>query len=129
MIILLDTSTPVCHLTLYDGEKKVLDDSWRADRELAEKLFEYLEEKLQIYNKSIKTITGIGIFKGPGSFTGLRIGVAVCNVIANDRGIPIVGTTGDNWREAAFKKLKNAENDKVVIPEYGREARITTQRK
>lgn len=129
MIMMLDTSTPVCHITLYEGEKKVLDDNWQADRELAEKLLGYIEKKLRIHNESIKTISGIGIFRGPGSFTGLRIGVSVCNVIASDRGIPIVGTSGDEWRESALSKLRNNENDEIVIPEYGREARITTQRK
>ena len=43
--------------------------------------------------------------------------------------IPIVGVTGDAWREECLARLQNGRNDEIVLPEYGAEARITKPRK
>lgn len=128
MILLLDTSTPVCKVTLIDGNDR-LDDEWHADRELAEKLLGYLEQKLADKGKTWHDLSGLGVMKGPGSFTGLRIGIAVLNTLADSLRIPIVGETGDGWQEASLDRLQKGENDHIVMPEYGRAANITMPRK
>lgn len=128
MILLLDTSTPVCKLTLADGDFRY-DDQWQADRTLADKLLSYLSEQLEKQGKTLHDITAIGAYKGPGSFTGLRIGLTVLNTIADSQAIPIVGETGDDWQSQALRRLQNGENDKLVMPLYGSEAHITTPRK
>ena len=128
MILLLDTSTGFCKLSLSDGEWSY-EDEWQADRTLADKLLGYLEDQLRKNDKSWDNISGIGVFQGPGSFTGLRIGMTVLNTLADAKKIPIVGSTGDNWQDQAIKRLKNGENDQIVLPFYGREANITTPRK
>lgn len=128
MILLLDTSTPVCKLTLVDVDNRVYDE-WQADRTLAKQLLQYIENQLQKQGKSLHDITGIGVMKGPGSFTGLRIGITVLNTIADANHIPIVGVMGDEWENTALQRLANNENDRIVLPEYGREANITSPRK
>lgn len=128
MIILLDTSTPECKTTLIDGDiRKEL--VWQADRELADKLIGYLRNQLAELGKKWGDITGIGLLRGPGSFTGLRIGHTVMNTIADDMAIPIVGESGEDWKERALERLTNGETDELVMPLYGREANITKPRK
>ncbi len=129
MILLLDTSTAECHLALYDDQTCLLEDTWQADRELAEKLLGYLEEKMASKGKTWKDISGIGVFRGPGSFTGLRIGMSVVNTLASDLHVPIIGTMGDDWIKEALKRLEAGENDTIVLPEYGRAANITQPKK
>lgn len=124
MILLLDTSTAECRLTLREGEIKH-DYTWQADRQLADGLLAFLEEKLALHGAQLQDIEGIGVMRGPGSFTGLRIGVSVLNALASDRQIPIVGTAGDDWKEQAAARLSRGEDDKLVLPEYGRPANIT----
>lgn len=51
MIILLDTSTPVCKLTLVDGDQQ-FHDEWQAERTLAKNLLTYLRDQLQIAQKT-----------------------------------------------------------------------------
>lgn len=128
MIILVDTSTPVCKLTLVD-DNAVFNDEWQADRGLAKGLLAYLRDQLQSHGKTFNDITGIGVYKGPGSFTGLRIGLAVLNTMAEAQNIPIVGATGDDWRDVALAALGNDKNDRIVMPLYGSDANITTPRK
>lgn len=128
MILLLDTSTPLCKLTLVDGGDRFADE-WQADRTLAKKLLGYLQECLAQRQKSLTDVTGIGVFQGPGSFTGLRIGLTVLNTIADTQQVSIVGVQGVDWRERAIDRLNAGENDKIVLPFYGSEAHITTPRK
>lgn len=128
MILLLDTSTPLCKLTLVDGDWQYHDE-WQADRQLAKGLLRYLRDQLAKNDKIFQDITGIGIMKGPGSFTGLRIGLTVLNTMADTEQIPIVGTTGETWQEQALEKLQAGENEKIVLPLYGGDAHITKPKK
>ncbi|MFZ1301011.1 MAG: tRNA (adenosine(37)-N6)-threonylcarbamoyltransferase complex dimerization subunit type 1 TsaB [Candidatus Microsaccharimonas sp.] len=130
MILLLDTSTPECRLVFLDVNTNWRYESkWEANRELAKGLLAYIQSKLEIQGKTWKDLTGLGVLKGPGSFTGLRIGITVLNTVAYSEGIPIVGETGDDWQEKAILRLVTGENDEVVLPEYGGEANITQPRK
>jgi tRNA threonylcarbamoyladenosine biosynthesis protein TsaB len=128
MIVLLDTSTPLCKLTLIDGDWRY-DDMWQADRQLAKGLLAYLDEQLKKNNKTWTDIGGIGAFRGPGSFTGLRIGLTVLNTIADSQQVAIVGAEDEGWQDKALKKLANGENEKIVLPLYGSKAHITKPRK
>src|SRR4051812_6077695 len=118
MILLLDTSTPECRLTFVDGDWRY-ETKWEANRELAKGLLAYIQSQLEGQGKTWNDLTGLGVFKGPGSFTGLRIGITVLNTISYAQAIPIVGETSEDWQEQAVKRLNRGETDKVVLPEYG----------
>lgn len=128
MILLLDTSTPVCKLTLIEGDWRYHDE-WQADRTLAKGLLGYLQEQLTKNDKTFTDISGIGVFRGPGSFTGLRIGLTVLNTMADSLTVPIVGAEGETWQTKVLDDLRNDKNDKIVLPFYGGEAHITKPRK
>ncbi|MFC2369748.1 MAG: hypothetical protein ACFNMB_00810 [Candidatus Saccharimonas sp.] len=128
MIVLWNSAEMTVQLTLIDGDKRT-DYEWVAERNLARDMLAYLRDRLAENEASFADISGIGVFCGPGSFTGLRIGLAVLNTIAHEQRIPIVGVTGDAWREECLARLQNGRNDEIVLPEYGAEARITKPRK
>ncbi len=128
MILLLDTSTPECRLVLVDGDLRY-EDTWQSGRELANGLLEYIQSQLKSQGKTWKDLTGLGVFKGPGSFTGLRIGITVLNTVSYAEKIQIVGEVGDDWQLKAIQRLLAGESDQVVLPEYGGEANITLPRK
>jgi tRNA threonylcarbamoyladenosine biosynthesis protein TsaB len=128
MILLLDTSTPVCKLSFVEGDWH-FDDEWESGRTLAKGLLGYVQDNLAKNDKTWADISGIVAFKGPGSFTGLRIGLTVLNTFADSESVPIVGTTGDEWQTVGLARLSSGENDQLVMPEYGAEAHITTPRK
>ena len=128
MILFLDTSTGSCRIWLGENsfEKEL-------NRNMARDILKFLEDSLENIEKDYKDLEGIGLFAGPGSFTGLRIGASVANTLADGLNIPIVAIKkedeNDDWRQKAFEKLKNNENDKIALPFYGRDANITKPRK
>jgi tRNA threonylcarbamoyladenosine biosynthesis protein TsaB len=128
MIILLDTSSPVCKLTIVSGDSQN-DYEWQSDRGLAKGLLGYIHEKLQLEGGDWSDIEAIGVYEGPGSFTGLRIGLTVANTIADAQSIPIVGASSDDWKNEALSKIHDGQNEKIVLPLYGSEANVTKPRK
>jgi tRNA threonylcarbamoyladenosine biosynthesis protein TsaB len=129
MILLWDSSTMTAQITLVadDGSKKSY--SWEAGRTLAHDMLAHLRDLLAEHSLTFADITGIGINRGPGSYTGLRIGMTVLNTLASDRQIAIVGATGDAWQDDCLRRLEAGENDQIVLPEYGGDANITKPRK
>lgn len=128
MLLLLNTSQPTCQISLINDDKFIRDE-WQAGRELAHGLLGRINNLLISNGKSWNDITGIGAFQGPGSFTGLRIGLTVLNTIADANSVPIVSGRGPNWESEVIEKLKQGKNEKIVLPYYDRDANITTPRK
>ncbi len=110
-----------------DGLSKQYD--WQAERTLAKNFLAFLRDKLEDNHKTWSDISAIGVFQGPGSFTGLRIGLTVMNTIADAQNIPIVGACGENWQKEVIDKIKSGVNEKIVMPFYGSEAHITSPKK
>lgn len=128
MIVLLDTSTPICKITIVDKSQQ-FPYEWQADRQLANGLLGFMVDCLAKHDLGIGELSGIGVFRGPGSFTGLRIGLTVTNTIAQTQKIPIVGATEDDWQLRATERLAAGDNDVVVLPLYDRPANVTKPRK
>lgn len=62
-----------------------------AKREQSQRLLRIIDRELRKRNKTSKDISGIQVNTGPGSFTGLRIGVAVANALGWSLNVPVNG--------------------------------------
>lgn len=130
MILLLDTSTPTCRLGIASHGSESIDwHEWLAERELSSGLHGFILENLRQAGFGWSDIQAIGVFEGPGSYTGLRIGLTVANTLADSLKIPIVGVATDNWHKLALERLGRGDNDKIVLPKYGGSPNITAPRK
>lgn len=58
----------------------------------SQKLLPFIVDKLKEKDKTLNDITEIEVELGPGSFTGLRVGVSVANALAWDLNIPVNGS-------------------------------------
>lgn len=130
MILAIKTDNPTAELILLNRDGEVLErEVWLAERRLALELLSKLEALLKRHEVNWDMLSGLIVYEGPGSFTGLRIGITVMNTIAYSRSIPIIGQTGEGWCEAGMKRLHAGDSDQIVLPEYGAPARITQPRK
>lgn len=84
-------------------------------RDTAEKIFSFIKSKLEENSKDWQDISEITFMSGPGSFTGLRIGAAVVNTLADQLEIPLYNHKG--------------EKVPIIIPDYGRPANISKPKK
>lgn len=130
MLLGIRTDSPVAEFCLYDTKGRQIDSMlWEANRELARLLLVKIDEFLEKNDLKLKDITGLFVYTGPGSFTGLRIGITVMNTLAYSLNVPIVGRDDDSWDEKAVKALIGGSDEKVILPFYGSDARITAPRK
>ena len=91
MIVLgIETSTTVCAAAVA-GDGAVRADAWVDERNVhAEMLLLQVDRVLTAAGVPLKELSGIAVSIGPGSFTGLRIGLSVAKGLAYAAGIPIV---------------------------------------
>lgn len=129
MILLWDSSTMTAQVTLVDDNGVKNMQEWEAGRTLARDMLAFLRDLLAEQSLTFSDITGIGVNRGPGSYTGLRIGMTVLNTLASAEHIAIVGATGDSWQDDCLRRLSSGEDDQMVLPEYGGDANITQPRK
>jgi tRNA threonylcarbamoyladenosine biosynthesis protein TsaB len=83
----IETATTVCAAALVRGGRVVAESLLEAGRIHAEKLMGQIIAVLG--SDGVESLGGIAVSIGPGSFTGLRIGVSVAKGIAFSRGIPL----------------------------------------
>jgi len=129
MILTVRTDKPEAEIGLYAGSAKVAYQQWHAHRELAETLHQKIKALLDDQHEDWSDIAGIVLYKGPGSFTGLRIGAAVANTLAASLSVGVVGTSGTDWIDKGLQMLQNGDDHGVVVPEYGAGAHITAPKK
>jgi tRNA threonylcarbamoyladenosine biosynthesis protein TsaB len=129
MILALRTDKPVSELYICKDTDIIATYEWEAHRQLADTIHTKIEELLGANTITWNDISGLVVFRGPGSFTGLRIGITVANTIAYAKNIPIVGVEDDNWLQDGLLQLQNATDNKIVLPEYGGNINITTPKK
>lgn len=79
-----------------DSDKVVIrldDKEYQTDskKEKAQRLLPFIKETLEKQGKSPSDIKEIEVNTGPGSFTGLRVGVSVANALGWSLGVPVNG--------------------------------------
>lgn len=129
IILCLRTDKPEAYLGLFNDLELLQEVRWEAHRELSNSLFLKLQTLLDANKLTQVDIKGFVCYKGPGSFTGLRIGLSAANGLAYSLNAPIVSTEGENWINDGIRRLQNGENEKIAMPHYGAEANITTPKK
>lgn len=129
IVLTIKTDNPQAEIGLYDGTAPLAQEVWQAHRELAETIHQKIKALLEANGKDWPDIQGIVCFAGPGSFTGLRIGLSVGNALAYGLPAPIVSTKGEDWVKDGIARLSAGDADPVALPEYGADAHVTQQRK
>jgi tRNA threonylcarbamoyladenosine biosynthesis protein TsaB len=91
MILGIETATTVCGAALAGGGALIHESSLNERNVHSERLLGMVHEVLHAGACPPRKLQGIAVSIGPGSFTGLRIGLSVAKGLAYGAGIPIVG--------------------------------------
>jgi tRNA threonylcarbamoyladenosine biosynthesis protein TsaB len=120
MIICLETSTPVCSVALCNSSGIVTLKESSEDKSHASRLTVFIEELLSGAGIRARDLEAVAVSKGPGSYTGLRIGVSTAKGIAYAASIPLIGieTTLSmfNGISEDLKKKYGLENNSLFVP-------------
>jgi tRNA threonylcarbamoyladenosine biosynthesis protein TsaB len=129
LVLTIRTDKPEAELGLFDEHTKLAYETWAAHRELSITIHQKIQTLLQEQGKTMRDIQAIVCFQGPGSFTGLRIGLSVGNALAYGLHVPVVAALGEDWIRAGITRLHAGEQDELALPHYGAGANITLPRK
>ncbi len=91
MLLALDTSTRSAGIALYDGVQVLSEWVWTSNDHHTVELAPAVALVLQRAALTAADLTVLGVATGPGSFTGLRIGMALAKGLALARHLPLVG--------------------------------------
>jgi tRNA threonylcarbamoyladenosine biosynthesis protein TsaB len=91
VLLALDTSTRNAGICLYDGVQVLSEWVWVSDDHHTVELAPAIAQIFERTGVTTADLTVLGIATGPGSFTGLRIGMALAKGLALARHLPLVG--------------------------------------
>ena len=97
IILTLNSSGPELQLGLFKHRHKVAYLKLETGNQLSEVLYREIVSFLNKNSLTINDLNGINCFRGPGSFTGLRIAISLVNALAYSLHIKVVGSLGENW--------------------------------
>ncbi len=90
MILCIETATPVCSVALCNRNGTVALKESGEDRSHASRLTIFIEEILMEAGIKAGSLEAVAVSKGPGSYTGLRIGVSTGKGIAYAASVPLI---------------------------------------
>ncbi len=90
-ILNIETATRNCSVSLAkDGETILCEEIAEEGYSHAEKLHVFIEDILKETGVNVRDLKAIAVSKGPGSYTGLRIGVSTAKGLCYALGIPLI---------------------------------------
>ncbi|MCK4569089.1 MAG: tRNA (adenosine(37)-N6)-threonylcarbamoyltransferase complex dimerization subunit type 1 TsaB [Bacteroidales bacterium] len=110
LILNIETATQVCSVGLSDGKHLLaLRESYEKNIHAA-KVTVFCEEVIRESGKSMTDINAIAVSKGPGSYTGLRIGISAAKGLCYALDIPLIAVP--TLQSMALGALRSVEDAK-----------------
>ena len=91
LILAFETSAKAASVAIFDGQKLLAESYQNTGLTHSQTLMVMAEDALKQCGKTAAEVTAVAVAEGPGSFTGVRIGVAAAKGFAWGRGIPCYG--------------------------------------
>jgi tRNA threonylcarbamoyladenosine biosynthesis protein TsaB len=116
LILCIETGTDTCSVGLArEGRLVALRES-SEERDHARRVAVYTDEVLHEAGVSATQLSAVAVSKGPGSYTGLRIGVSFAKGLCYGLGIPLIGVGSlDSLARLAAEKLGAMDWERAVL--------------
>ena len=112
LILNIETSTAVCSAALTDGDEILFEQHSFEGPSHASLLGVYVEKAMQWTKDQGRQLEAVAVSSGPGSYTGLRIGVSVAKGLCFGAGIPLISVpTLSLLAATALRKMNGAMID------------------
>jgi tRNA threonylcarbamoyladenosine biosynthesis protein TsaB len=93
MLLAIDTATKMLSLAVHSGSAVLAEQTWQAPNNHTEMLAPAIADLLHHAGTTVDALTALAVVTGPGSYTGVRIGVSMAKGLAASRRLPLVGIT------------------------------------
>lgn len=90
MLLAIDTATRYASVALYDASGVVSERSWRSEGNHSVEVLPAIAEMLAQARATPEALTAVAVVRGPGSFTGLRIGMSIAKGFCLALDIPLI---------------------------------------
>lgn len=117
MILAIDTATRWTGLALHDGTAVLAEAGWRSRERQTVSLAPAVATLLEQSGVTVSDVKGIAVSLGPGSYTGLRVGLGFAKGIALANQIPLIGVP---TMDIVAASLAGMSGELIVIAEAGR---------
>ncbi len=128
MILGIETATSICSVGIADGDQIIAESRFNIKNIHAEILAESIHQLLKLSGISLAQITAFAVSIGPGSFTGLRIGLATAKGLAFASGKPLVAVSTLQALAASHQYPVISEQHSVVPAIKAREGEVYAAR-
>lgn len=117
-ILLLETATDSCSVALADNNTIVAEKYINQPKAHASLLARYICDILQENNLTMEDCSAVAVSKGPGSYTGLRVGVSCAKGLCYGASKPLISvcTLATIAQMALDNKLYSGEVDFLIVP-------------
>ncbi|MBO4521181.1 MAG: tRNA (adenosine(37)-N6)-threonylcarbamoyltransferase complex dimerization subunit type 1 TsaB [Alphaproteobacteria bacterium] len=112
----IDCVHETCSAAFFDGEKVVSEIVEKMNRGQAERLMPMIQEVLAVAHVGFIDVDAVAVTTGPGSFTGVRIGLATADGISLAADLPMVGVcVFDVLARKIYKEYPDIEKICLVL--------------
>lgn len=120
-VLAIETSDLICGVCVYFNEEKYFSSKLVLKHSHAEKLFELINSVLKTALITQTDLKSIAVSSGPGSFTGLRIGMSAAKGIAQALKIPIISVPTFEALAFQISKILPEKSDFILANKVGRD--------
>ncbi len=117
MLLAIDTATQMMSLALHDEHNLLAEQTWPTHNQHSVELAPAVRALLNHSGVNVTDLTALAVCVGPGTYTGLRIGVALAKGMASARHLPLIGITTMDILAAAQPQ---ATGGLVTVAQAGR---------
>jgi len=113
LILNIETATTVCSVSISKNENLIALKEIDKGFTHAENLHVFIDELLKQNNINVKQLNAVSVSKGPGSYTGLRIGVSAAKGLCYALNIPLISI---NTLQVMTNSIKNKNENTFFCP-------------
>jgi tRNA threonylcarbamoyladenosine biosynthesis protein TsaB len=125
LLVAIDTATDYASLALHDGVQVQAEHTWESRRRHSVELLPRLAEALARLCAGPGDISAVAVARGPGSYTGLRVGMAAAKGLAMAQRLPIIGVptldvvaAAQGRAEERMCAVLQAGRDRICVATY-----------